>query len=138
MARVTAFDHIVIKTHDIDRSLDFYCGALGLEALRLKEWRAGDVRFPSVRVTADTIIDLFGTSDPAAEASGQQLDHFCMVVPAGDLEAVLKQVKDFGIDPGPVQSRWGARGRGESSYLTTPEGITLELRHYPDGGNDRI
>ena len=138
MAQVTGFDHIVIKTRDVERSLAFYAGALGLEGLRLKEWRAGDVRFPSVRVTADTIIDLFGTTDDSAVAAGQQLDHYCMVVPPGELNAILKQVADFGIEPGPVQSRWGARGRGESSYLTTPEGITLELRHYPDGGNDRL
>ena len=138
MAKVTGFDHIVIKTHDIDRSLAFYCGALGLEGLRLKEWRAGEVRFPSVRVTSDTIIDLFGAKDEAGDAAGQQLDHYCMVVPPGELSAILKQVADFGIEPGPVQSRWGARGRGQSSYLTTPEGITLELRHYPDGGNDKL
>ena len=29
--KVSGFDHIVIKTRDIDRSLDFYCGALGLD-----------------------------------------------------------------------------------------------------------
>jgi catechol 2,3-dioxygenase-like lactoylglutathione lyase family enzyme len=137
MARITGMDHIVLKSHDVERSLDFYCNVLGLEGVRLDDWRAGEVRFPSVRVNADTIIDVFGTEDASGEPAGQQLDHYCMVVEAGGLEEILAKVTEFGIEPGPRQSRWGARGRGESSYLTSPEGVTLELRHYPDGGNDQ-
>jgi catechol 2,3-dioxygenase-like lactoylglutathione lyase family enzyme len=131
MTRVVAFDHIVLRSPDIERSLRFYTEALGLEALRVAEWRAGKKRFPSVRVTADTLIDFFPQETAGAEPAAQRLDHYCMVVPPGELDAVLEQVRAFGIEPGPVQSRWGAHGDGFSSYLTTPEGMTLELRHYP-------
>jgi catechol 2,3-dioxygenase-like lactoylglutathione lyase family enzyme len=131
MTRVIAFDHIVLRSPDIDRSLRFYAEALGLEVLREQEWRAGEVRFPSVRVSADTILDFFPQDTPAGAEPAQRLDHYCMVVPPGELEAVLAQVRAFGIEPGPVLSRWGARGRGSSSYLTSPEGVTLELREYP-------
>ena len=136
MARITAMDHIVLKSPDVERSLDFYCNVLGLEGVRLDDWRAGEVRFPSVRINADTIIDVFGSADPSGEAAGQQLDHYCLVIEPGGLDEFLAKVTAFGIEPGPKQSRFGARGRGESSYLVSPEGVTLELRHYPDGGND--
>ena len=136
MPRITALDHIVLKSPDVEHSLAFYCGVLGLEGVRVDEWRAGENRFPSIRVTADTIIDIFATDDPFAESVGQQLDHYCLVIEPGGLDEVLEQVVAFGLEPGPKMSRWGAHGRGESSYMASPEGVQLELRHYPDGGND--
>lgn len=138
MSVITAIDHIVLKSPDVENSLAFYCGVLGLEGVRVDEWREGKNRFPSVRITGDTIIDIFPSDDPSAEAAGQQLDHYCLVVEANALDGLLEKVTAFGIEPGPKQSRWGARGRGESSYLVGPEGVTIELRHYPDGGNDRL
>ena len=132
MARITAIDHIVLKSSDVERSLAFYTGALGLEPLRVEEWRKGEVRFPSVRISGETIIDIFPSDDPAAPAEGQQLDHFCLVRERGALDEVLAEVESFGLEPGPKQSRWGAQGRGESSYVVGPEGVTVELRHYPD------
>jgi catechol 2,3-dioxygenase-like lactoylglutathione lyase family enzyme len=131
MSRVLALDHIVLKSPDVEPSLSFYCGVLGLDPMRDDDWRKGDVRFPSVAVTPDTIIDLFPTDDPAAEATGQQLDHYCLVIEPGGLDEVLAKVQAFGIEPGPKQSRWGAHGREESSNIVGPEGVTVELRHYP-------
>ena len=131
MTRVTAIDHIVLRSPDVERSLAFYTDALGLEPLRVEEWRAGENRFPSVRVSSETIIDLFPAGDPAGPAEGQQLDHFCLVLEPGGLDEMLAKVESFGLSPGPKQSRWGAQGRGESSYVVGPEGVTIELRHYP-------
>jgi catechol 2,3-dioxygenase-like lactoylglutathione lyase family enzyme len=138
MSVITAIDHIVLKSPDVEHSLEFYCGVLGLEGVRVNEWRDGKSRFPSIRISGDTIIDIFKTDGPAGKPEGQQLDHYCLVVEANALDGLLEKVAAFGIEPGPKQSRWGARGRGESSYLTGPEGVTIELRHYPDGGNDQL
>jgi catechol 2,3-dioxygenase-like lactoylglutathione lyase family enzyme len=52
-------DHIVLNVADIDRSLNFYTEVLGLPGERVDEFKAGKVRFPSVRINAATIIDLF-------------------------------------------------------------------------------
>lgn len=138
MGVITAIDHIVLKSPDVEHSLEFYCGVLGLEALRVDEWRNGKIRFPSIRVNGDTIIDIFPTDDPAGKPEGQHLDHYCLLVEANALDGLLEKVAAFGIEPGSKQFRWGARGRGESSYLNGPEGVTIELRHYPDDGNDQL
>ena len=138
MSRITALDHIVLKSDNVERSLSFYCEVLGLDGVRVKEWRDGTVRFPSVRITGDTLIDIFPADDPMAPAVGQQLDHYCLVLEAGGLDELIAKVEDFGLEPGPKQSRWGAHGRGESSYVVGPEGVTVELRHYPDGYNDLL
>ncbi len=131
MTKVAGLDHIVLKTPDVERSLAFYQGVLGLVGDRIEEWRRGEVRFPSVRLTAHTIIDLFPLDAAPADDAGQLLDHFCLVLEPGALDETLALVEAFGLSPGPKQSRWGAQGRGESSYVRGPEGVTIELRHYP-------
>ena len=68
---------------DINRSLAFYMDVLGLEPERLDEFRRGEVRFPSVRISADTVIDLFPMKPEEALGNGpglQNLNHFTMVV----------------------------------------------------------
>ena len=65
MFRITAMDHIVLNVEDMDTILDFYTNVLGLEPERLEEFRQGKVGFPSVRISADTVIDLFPVKEPA-------------------------------------------------------------------------
>lgn len=40
MLRVKDFDHLVLNVQDVERALDFYTGPLGLEPVRVEEWRA--------------------------------------------------------------------------------------------------
>lgn len=122
---VREIDHIVLTVSDVQRSLDWYTGLLGLEGDRVDEWRAGDAPFPSVRVHDGFIIDLF-----AGTPSGNNLDHFCFVVDPADVEAVAGDER-FNVLDGPAP-RWGARGMGTSVYVSDPDGNTVELRSYPD------
>lgn len=121
--RVTGLDHVVLNCADVDRSLSFYCDQLGLEPVRVEEWRGGRAPFPSVRVDAGTIIDLL-----SAPRTGQNADHFCLVVEPLDLEA-LAATGRFDVVDGPAP-RYGARGTGTSLYVRDPDGNTVELRHY--------
>ncbi|QNE77375.1 VOC family virulence protein [Streptomyces finlayi] len=124
MLRVKAFDHLVLNVQDVERSLEFYCGPLGLEPVRVEEWRAGKVPFPSVRVSPVTIIDLLdrprGTSN---------VDHICLVVEPLDWQQVIDS-GTFTVLEGPV-GRFGARGEAQSVYVHDPDGNTVELRWYP-------
>lgn len=52
-------DHIVINVVDIEKMLTFYTEILQLPSERLEAFKNRQVPFPSVRLTADTIIDLF-------------------------------------------------------------------------------
>ncbi|MEV4872706.1 VOC family protein [Streptomyces syringium] len=122
--RVIGFDHLVLNVSDIERSLAFYLGPLGLEPVRVEEWRAGKVSFPSVRVAEGTIIDLF--ERPRGESN---VDHICLVVEPLDWQEVVDSGV-FTVVDGPG-SRFGARGDGESLYVLDPDGNTVELRWYP-------
>jgi len=120
---VTDFDHLVLKCADVDRTLAWYQQKLGLAPVRVDEWRAGTVPFPSVRINEHTIIDLI-----AGEPTSGRLDHFCLVVAVTDLGAVAAS-GEFDVLEGPTK-RFGARGDGTSLYVRDPDGTTVELRHY--------
>lgn len=120
---VTGLDHVVLNVADVERSLAFYCDELGLEPVRVEEWRRGEAPFPSVRVDAGTILDLL-----AAARTGVNADHLCLVVEPLDL-AALSASGRFVVLDGPA-TRFGARGNGTSLYVQDPDGNTVELRHY--------
>ncbi|MEV0154351.1 VOC family protein [Micromonospora sp. NPDC050686] len=122
--RVSGFDHLVLNVADVERSLDFYCATLGLAPVRVDEWRAGRVPFPSVRVDAGTIIDLV-----RGDRGGANVDHFCLVVAPLDWQRVI-DAGVFTVLAGPVE-RFGARGTATSVYVRDPDGNSVELRWYP-------
>lgn len=120
---VLGLDHVVLAVEDEERSLAFFCGELGLEPLRVDQWRRHEAPFPSVRVDATTIIDLLG-----APRTGENVDHVCLVVAPVDFEAI-KASGRFVVVDGPAR-RFGARGEGTSLYIGDPDGNTIELRYY--------
>jgi catechol 2,3-dioxygenase-like lactoylglutathione lyase family enzyme len=121
--KITGLDHVVILAADVERALAWYCDELGLAGERVEEWRRGEVLFPSVRVSDDTIIDLF-----QGERSGTNFDHLCLVVEPQDLAALAASGR-FDVVDGPAP-RFGARGMGTSLYVRDPDGNTVELRYY--------
>lgn len=138
---VTAFDHLVLRCADVEVTLAWYVDVLGLEPVRVDEWRREAAPFPSVRVSPDTIIDLIPGGSPGssaaegepseAQAAGgglPRLDHLCLVVESTDLDA-LAESGTFHVVEGP-DVRYGARGLGTSLYVRDPDGLTVELRHY--------
>ena len=131
--KIIGIDHVVFRVADVERSLDFYLGTLGLEPVRVDEWRAGTVLFPSARVDAHTIIDIFhrelagdeGTDDATV---ARNVDHVCLVVEPCDLQAVADS-GTFDVVGGPAEL-FGARGQGIGLYVRDPDGNVVELRHY--------
>ena len=123
MIRVRDIDHVVVNSTDVERSLAWYRDVLGLEPLRVDAWRKGEVLFPSVRVSESVIIDLL-----AAERSGTNVDHFCLVIDAVDLDQLAGSGR-FDVVAGPMEV-FGARGMGRALYVRDPDGNTVELRCY--------
>jgi catechol 2,3-dioxygenase-like lactoylglutathione lyase family enzyme len=133
--QIMALDHIVLNVADIDRSLNFYTEVLGLPGERVDEFKAGKVGFPSVRINAATIIDLFPSKNSGPARAGEKnsgnLNHFCLVVENAGLPGVIDHLKTnhIAIREGPA-SRWGARGQATSVYFLDPDGNEIEIRAY--------
>ncbi len=132
LVKITEMDHIVLRVKDVEESLRFYTQVLGMPAERVEQWRAGEIRFPSARINADTIIDFFGTDqDPIGREGIKNQDHYCMVIEKTDMEALKAKFEAMGvgIQAGPGK-RWGSHGDGISLYIYDPDDNVVELRHY--------
>ena len=130
LVTVTGLDHIGLRVRDVESSLSFYAGALGLESERVKEWRNGEVTFPSVRLNSSTLIDLFAAPDNRQPTVINQ-DHFCLEIKPIDLVQVKTRCMKLGIGiHAGAGIRWGARGDGTSLYIYDPDNNVVELKFY--------
>lgn len=130
-------DHIVLNVEDDEKMIAFYSKVLMLAPERLKEFRAGVVPFPSVRLNSDTIIDLFPKKmwqKSARTGQGREnLNHFCIAMDKKIWQELYERLAEnnIEIEEGPVP-RWGAHGTGTSIYFRDPEGNLIEARYYED------
>jgi len=128
-------DHIVLNVEDDEKMILFYSKVLMLPLERLEEYHAGKVPFPSVRLNADTIIDLFPKNiwrKGSRDGTGHRnLNHFCIGLSKRTWEALLErlQANNVVIEEGPAP-RWGAHGNGTSVYFRDPENNLIEARYY--------
>lgn len=130
-------DHIALNVDDTETMIAFYTTLIGLEPERLDEYHDGRVAFPSVRLNADTVIDLFPPSmwqgGDTAHRAASAMNHFCLSMDKTDWETLRLRLNDAGIavEEGP-DPRWGAHGTGTSIYFRDPESNLIEARYYGD------
>jgi catechol 2,3-dioxygenase-like lactoylglutathione lyase family enzyme len=121
--RVTGIDHIVWRVPDVEKTVAWYRDELGLEPVRLDEWRTGTVPFVSVRISESTIIDI-----TEGARTGENADHLALVVTDVDLDELAVSGR-FDVESGP-SDLFGARGVGRGLYVRDPAGNRVELRTY--------
>jgi catechol 2,3-dioxygenase-like lactoylglutathione lyase family enzyme len=122
--RITGIDHVVFNVTDVERAVAWWRDLLGLEPLRLEEWRRGEVPFVSVRISPTTIIDLF-----PRERTGENVNHVALRVEDADLDEIVASGR-FDVIRGPLEL-FGAEGQGHGIYVRDPDGNEIELRTYP-------
>ncbi|WP_343732545.1 VOC family protein [Duganella sp.] len=133
MITIREIDHIVLRVVDLQAMLDFYCGALGCRLERrqdeigLVQLRAGSSMIDLVPL--DGKLGRMGGAAPGPE--GRNMDHFCLRVEPFDAAAIRAHLTAHGVQPGAVESRYGAEGEGPSIYVTDPEGNVVELKGPP-------
>ncbi|WP_344046737.1 VOC family protein [Streptomyces thermoalcalitolerans] len=134
-------DHVVLWVRDPVAAAGFYEKTVGLEPLRLDEFAAGKVSFPSVRLNEETILDLapydmargMNSMLPgAADSAGHPVNHICVSLSAAAFDALRTRLQEHGV---PVtdfsHGAYGARGNAKRSfYFHDPDGNVFEARHY--------
>jgi catechol 2,3-dioxygenase-like lactoylglutathione lyase family enzyme len=127
---ILGLDHVVLRVRDVDRSLAFYCGALGckeerrLEALGLVQLRAGR----SLIDLVDIALPLGQRGGEPPGESGRNVDHIALQVRGFDEGALRAHLSAHGVEPGEVVELYGAEGTGPAMYIRDPDGNTVELK----------
>ncbi|MFI5682731.1 VOC family protein [Streptomyces sp. NPDC051636] len=136
----TRLDHIVLWVGDPAAAADFYEKAVGLEPLRLAEFTAGTVSFPSVRVNDETILDLapltlaegMNMLPASADSAGHPVNHVCLSLPSDAFDALRARLEERAVPVSEIaHDSYGARGKARRSfYFRDPDGNVFEARHY--------
>ncbi|HEX2493350.1 MAG TPA: VOC family protein [Steroidobacter sp.] len=122
---IREIDHIVLRTADAQRLRAFYCDLLGCS---LEKVQAG-VGLTQLRA-GRSLIDLLESRNEAG-VKARNMDHFCLRIEPFDAEAIGAFLRAHGVDPGTVESRYGAEGEGPSMYVNDPDGNVVELKGPP-------
>ena len=113
--------HTMVRVTDIDASLDFYCGKLGLVEQRRVDVEAG--RFTLVFLGApdnpDSQVELTHNWDPEPYAGGRNFGHLAYGVK--DIYATCQKLMDGGVTINrPPRD-------GHMAFVRSPDGISVEL-----------
>ena len=118
-------DHVVLQVTNIERSLEFYVGVLGLSLERIIE----GLGVYQVRCGRN-LIDLVALPEGStlAEKSQRGMDHLCLMV-RGDMTRIFEYLKENGVELGsPLRELYGATGFGTSVYIFDPDRHMIELK----------
>ncbi len=133
MLKIKQLDHLVLRVVDVEAMMAFYIDVIGCslektqEEFGLYQLRAGSSLIDLISV--DGSLGKTGGAAPGKE--GRNLDHFCLSIDPFDTAEISRYLKSKRIDPGKVESRYGAEGDGPSIYVTDPEGNIVELKGPP-------
>ncbi|MGA7595249.1 MAG: VOC family protein [Gallionella sp.] len=133
MIHIREIDHLVLRVLDLNRMLQFYCGILGCAVDRVQD-EIGLVQLRAGRSIIDLVHvegEIGRACGVAPEATGRNLDHFCLRVEPFDEPVIRTELEGQGIEVGPVIPRYGAEGIGPSIYIKDPEGNVVELKGPP-------
>ena len=139
MIKIRQIDHVVLRVSALERMMAFYINVIGCtldkvqKDIGLYQLRAGRSLIDLIPI--DGRLGRAGGAAPGRE--GRNLDHLCLRVEEFDADAIIRHLRSHGLEPGEVESRYGADGDGPSIYVTDPEGNVVELKGppWPAAGN---
>jgi lactoylglutathione lyase len=111
----------MVRVSDLERSLAFYCGALGLEELRRVEVPAGryTLVFLAAPGDAQAQVELTYNWDPETLAGGRNFGHLAYRV--DDIYALCEKLRAAGVTiHRPPRD-------GHMAFVRSPDGISIEL-----------
>ena len=115
---VVGLDHVVLRARQAEQLVDFYRQLFGVPVERT----VGEFLW-QLRI-GHSLLDIIAAPD----ASGANMDHFCVRITPYDEQAILAALKKVGVVGEVTGSIYGAQGFGPSIYFEDPEGNKVELK----------
>ena len=125
MNMIKTLAHICLSSKDLNRSLDFYCGALGLRR-QFDFFKDGVLFGFYLQVDPGHFIEIF-KGDPAAEIRSQRIQHFCLEVE--DIDALRDTLIKRGVEVTPKKKGCDQTWQ---CWCKDPDGIDFEFHQYTD------
>jgi catechol 2,3-dioxygenase-like lactoylglutathione lyase family enzyme len=127
--QIDRLDHLVLTVDDLERTIAFYVGVLGMTEVTFGSGRKA-LTFGSSKINLHQRGREF---EPKAMHPTPVSADLCLIVD-DPLEVVLSELaaKGVAIEEGPVP-RTGARGPITSVYVRDPDGNLIELSNYVEG-----
>ena len=121
---IKSLAHVCILSADLDATLRFYCGMLGMQK-QFDFTRKGRVIGFYLKASNDTFVEVF-ESDKARDAKpGGNLTHFCLETEC--LEALYQKLADAGYQPRPIKL---GCDNSYQFWVKDPNGIDFEFHQY--------
>ena len=113
--------HTMVRVKDIDKSLAFYCDALGLREVRRNEYPQGrfTLIFLSAPETPEAEVELTYNWDPEDYDEGRNFGHLAFAV--DDIYEACQRLVDHGV----TINRPPRDGR--MAFVRSPDNISVEL-----------
>jgi glyoxylase I family protein len=116
-------DHIGINTNDMEATLQFYCGLLGMRLARTALTPDG-CRHYNVEIGGGTAFAVFDGAKPFPEKTSQSLNHLALVVAtAEEFDEAYERLQNHGVKVTDIIER----SYGKTFYFHDPNGIRLQI-----------
>jgi len=115
---VSGVSEIVLEVLDLERSVDFYVGCLGLPLYERSDDRAWVL-------AGRSRIGLWRPQVGLADGRGGVHVHYAFLVDESDFGAVVARLEESGLVPEVISSE--ADGRGRAAYVADPDGNVVEF-----------
>ena len=123
MFTCTHIDHVGINTNDMEATLQFYCGVLGMRLVRTTRTPDGR-RHYNIAIGGGNALAVFDGADLPAEGERQHVNHLALpVATPKEFDAAYQRLKDHGIAVTEIIKR----GYGKTFYFHDPNGIRLQI-----------
>ncbi len=118
--------HTMVRVTNIEDSLDFYCGKLGLKEVRRTESQQGryTLIFLAADENPDAQVELTYNWDPETYTGGRNFGHLAYSV--ANIYDTCQQLMDKGV----TINRPPRDGR--MAFIRSPDGISIELLQQGD------
>ena len=113
--------HTMVRVTDIDASLKFYCGALGLTELSRKDYPEGRYTLVFLAAPGDESaqVELTHNWDPESYTAGRNFGHLAYAVE--NIYATCQRLRDHGV------TILRPPRDGRMAFVRSPDNISIEL-----------
>jgi lactoylglutathione lyase len=125
----------MVRVQDLDRSLRFYCGVLGMQEMRRETFTDAEFTLAFVGYdNSDALIELTFNWGDNAYSHGTGYGHIALGVQ--DIQHVCNHLSEVGVEitraPGPMKVAPDETGERDTiAFIKDPDGYNIELIQTP-------